>query len=101
VARAWHNAEWGIVMDATQQPGGFIVPAGQPLFGVLDEVDGREVVRYFAGDVPADGELDEDVIADALSLAGAWSDLDWERTAAELDRIRHASPPTPPIELEL
>ena len=35
----------------------------------------------------------------ALAVIGAWSDLDWEETAAELDRIRHESTPTPPIEL--
>ena len=34
----------------------------------------------------------------ALSLAGAWSDLDWEETLEELDRIRHQTPPTPPID---
>jgi hypothetical protein len=35
----------------------------------------------------------------ALDLAGVWSDLDWDETAEALDRIRHESPPTPPIEL--
>jgi hypothetical protein len=77
------------------------VPSDQPLLGVLVEEDGHAVVRYFAGDVPAQGEPDDEVIADALRLAGAWSDLDWERTADELDRIRHATPPTPPLDLDL
>jgi hypothetical protein len=45
--------------------------------------------------VPID---DPDVIADARSLAGAWSDLDWDETIAALDRIRHESKPTPPID---
>ena len=42
-----------------------------------------------------------DAVADsvqaALDLAGAWSDLDWERALEELDRIRHERKPTPPI----
>lgn len=36
---------------------------------------------------------------DALELAGAWGDRDWNEVEAELDRIRHSSKPTPPIEL--
>ncbi len=47
------------------------------------------------------GEPSDEVVADALGLAGAWSDLDWEQTAEELDRIRHTNPPTPPIDLVL
>lgn len=35
----------------------------------------------------------------ALDLAGAWSDLDGDEMERALDRIRHASPPTPPVEL--
>jgi uncharacterized protein (DUF433 family) len=38
-------------------------------------------------------------VAEALSLIGAWSDLDWDETIAALDRIRHESKPTPPIKL--
>jgi hypothetical protein len=34
-----------------------------------------------------------------LAVIGAWSDLDWEEFSSELDRIRHASRPTPPIDL--
>ncbi len=72
----------------------------EPLLAVLLEEDGREVVRYFAGDVPTEVDQPDDaVVEDALQLAGAWRDLDWQETAAALDRIRHASPPTPPIEL--
>ena len=35
----------------------------------------------------------------ALALAGAWSDLPSDHLEEELDHIRHASKPTPPIEL--
>ncbi len=38
---------------------------------------------------------------DALSLIGAWSDLDWEQLAADLDRLDHETRPTPPIDLEV
>ena len=79
----------------------FAVRSDQPLLGVLVEEDGQEVVRYFAGDVPTQSEPSDEVIADALTLAGAWSDLEWEQTAVALDHIRHASPPTPPIQLDL
>lgn len=34
----------------------------------------------------------------AFAAIGSWSDLDWEETVAALDRIRHESGPTPPIE---
>ncbi len=70
----------------------------EPLLGVLVEENGEEVVRYFAGDIPTDTSAKAG-IADALSVIGAWSDLDWEETAEALDRIRHDSLPTPPIEL--
>ena len=34
----------------------------------------------------------------ALDLIGAWSDLPWEPMEETLDRIRHESQPTPPID---
>ena len=38
-------------------------------------------------------------IKEALALAGAWGDRDWNEVEAELDRIRHSSKPTPPFTL--
>jgi type I restriction enzyme, R subunit len=38
-------------------------------------------------------------VQEALALAGAWRDLDWDEAERKLDRIRHESEPTPPIEL--
>jgi len=35
---------------------------------------------------------------EALAMAGAWSDLDWDQMLDYLDRIRQESKPTPPIE---
>ena len=71
------------------------VRGDQPLLGVLVEEDGYQVVRYFADDIPGIGGSGDHGIADARSLAGAWSDLDWEQTVAALDRIRHATQPVP------
>jgi hypothetical protein len=38
-------------------------------------------------------------VKEALALAGAWKDLPSDRMEEELDRIRHSSRPTPPLEL--
>ena len=75
-----------------------VVPIDQPLYAVPDEVDGQEVVRYFASEEEADDALTPSSVEDALSLAGAWSDLDWDEMVEALDRIRHESRPTPPID---
>jgi hypothetical protein len=72
---------------------------GQPLIGVLVEADGRHFVRYFTNEAAAAAARSEQTLQAALGVIGAWSDLDWEELAADLDRIRHESPPTPPIEL--
>jgi hypothetical protein len=70
----------------------------QPLIAVFERQNGHEVVRYFADEAEADAALSDDTVRDALSLAGAWSDLDWDEMSAALDRIRHESKPTPPID---
>ena len=69
----------------------------QPLIGVIFQEDRQEVVRYFADESDADAALPQGAIQRALGLAGAWSDLDWGEMEAGLDRIRHESPPSPPI----
>jgi hypothetical protein len=38
-------------------------------------------------------------VNEALALANAWGDRDWNEIEAELDRIRHSSKPTPPFTL--
>jgi hypothetical protein len=70
---------------------------GQPLIGVMTEEQGIEVVRYFTTEQEADRVLVEDTTQAALALAGAWSDLAWDELEEALDRIRHESPPTPPL----
>lgn len=74
----------------------FIVPADRPLIGVLEN---DESVRYFTEEPETDATTADASVKRALSLLGAWADLDWAEPEAALDRIRHSSPPTPPLEL--
>jgi hypothetical protein len=74
------------------------VPAGRALIGLVFEQDGRDVTRYFADDAAADAAT-AGAMQEALALVGAWSDLDWEEIEESLDRIRHESSPSPPIEV--
>ena len=77
---------------------GLTVGRNQMLFAVPLDENGHEVVRYFTDE--ADSALDDDNedLRQALSVFGAWSDLDWDQAFDELDRIRHESRPTPPID---
>ncbi len=49
---------------------------------------------------PARSTRSEDTLWKALDAIGAWSDIDWDELADELDRIRHESRPTPPIDFD-
>lgn len=78
-----------------------VVAGDQPLIGVIERRGDEEVTRYFAeadADV-ADAGASDDAAAAALAVIGAWSDLEWDDMADALDRIRHESQPTPPVEL--
>ncbi len=79
--------------------GELVVSSAQPLIGVILQENGRELVRYFADEDAADAAIPQVATQAALDAIGAWSDLNWEEMEAALDRIRHESPPTPPIEL--
>jgi hypothetical protein len=74
------------------------VPDEEPLIAVPVEENGREMVRYFVSEEEADAALSPQTVRDVRALRGAWSDLDWDEAKSELDRIRHESKPTPPIE---
>ena len=76
-----------------------LVRDNQPLIGIPFEENGHEVVRYFAREEEADQAVADQAVQNALSLAGAWSHLDWDDMVEALDRISHESKPTPPIEL--
>ncbi|TME00888.1 MAG: hypothetical protein E6I80_24220 [Chloroflexi bacterium] len=71
----------------------------RPLIGVIFREKGQEIVHYFAEEADADAASSSRTIQEALSLAGAWSDLSWEEVEKDLHRIRHESNPTPPITL--
>ena len=78
-----------------QQVPNLLVQSNQPLIGIPFEENGHEVVRYFTKEEEADKVTSG--VDEALNLAGAWSDLNWEKMEQALDRIRHESKPTPPI----
>jgi hypothetical protein len=77
---------------------GFAVRSDQPLIGIVLVEDGHEVTRYFTDEAEAVAAGTSQTAADARALAGAWSDLDWDEMVEELDQIRHANTPTPPID---
>lgn len=74
-----------------------VVERDQPVVATPLIEDGREVVHYAVETDTDTPDTLPDSVRDALSLAGAWGDLDWDDTVERLDRIRHASRPTPPI----
>ena len=84
----------------TEQPS-FQVRDSQPLISIPFDENGHQVTRYFADEAAADAAMGSDVTTDALNLAGAWCDLDFDEMVAALDRIRHESKPTPPIDLDV
>lgn len=77
---------------------GLSVPGDQPLIGVMLEEHGQEVVHYFIEEAFEEMPVSDQSIEAALSLAGAWRDLEWDEAVVELDRIRHQTQPTPPID---
>lgn len=81
------------------EPSEFVVQDNQPLIGITAQSNGREVVRFFTDEAEADAAVPQDATQDALNLAGAWSDLEWEEMQEALDKIRHESTPTPPLSL--
>lgn len=74
------------------------LPADEPLTGVVIEGSGDRMVRYSSAGLDSAEESEANLQA-ALAVIGAWSDLDWDEFSADLDRIRHESRPSPPIEL--
>lgn len=69
------------------------VTPDQPLIGIMVVEDGQQIVHYFADEDEIEAALPTPTIDDVRSLAGVWSDLDWEEALDELDRIRHESKP--------
>lgn len=79
-------------------PNGIVIRRGQPVYVVPDiDENGEEIECVFTDD----DDYESWVARRGLTLksfAGIWDDLDWDETAASLDRIRHESKPTPPID---
>ena len=86
--------------EGLRHHGTLVIRGDQPLIGIPSEEDGQPATRYFADEEEADRVLGQDGVRRALSAIGAWSDLDWDQAERELDRIRHESTPTPPIDLD-
>jgi hypothetical protein len=89
---------------AERQPtdgGSLLVRDGEPLIGIIVVENGQEFTRYFADEAAADAAISKDDVEAALAAIGAFSDLDFDEMMADLDRIRHESKPTPPIDLDL
>jgi hypothetical protein len=59
--------------------------------------DGVEIDRYYPRkQPPIDVTTLPKRTREALELFGAWSDLDWEETEADLERIDREDTPSPP-----
>ncbi len=82
------------------------------LFHLVEEVNSTKQPRILKRDKamlipvgtpikPEKKRANKKAIEDTLALAGSWSDLDWDEMIRELDRIRHQSKPTPPLDLDL
>lgn len=77
-----------------------IVRKGEALVGVPDAENGEPITRVYVRNLRSPGRPNAETLALALSAICAWKELDWEFTLAELDRIRHESEPTPPLDLD-
>ncbi len=77
-----------------------VVADDQPLLGVTDTRNGRRDVHYFTERGAERAERDA-VTQRALAAIGSWRDLDWDDVQEALHLIRHRSPPTPPIDLDV
>jgi len=75
-----------------------IVERDEPVVATPLIENGREVVHYTVEFEMVTSATRPGSVRDALDLAGVWGDHDWDETVDALDRIRHESQPTPPIE---
>lgn len=74
------------------------VRPGQTLIAVSWFDGEEEVVSYFNDEEAARAFSGRQPGESARSVLGAWSDLDWDEFVEAIDRIRHESKPTPPID---
>ncbi len=89
-----------MVVEA-RAPNSITLREDQALVGIPIEQHGQQVVCYAAeDDAAADQTVTQEAITHALAAIGSWSDLDWDEMEQALDRIRHESRPTPPIDVK-
>jgi hypothetical protein len=81
-----------------ERPRGMTARGDQPLIGILIRADGQDLVRYVADEGDLENGSSSNSVERALALAGAWSDLDADEMLDGLNRIRHKSRPTLPID---
>ena len=77
---------------------GLVARADQPLIAIPSGEENGQVVRYFTDEREADAASPPSTLLQALSVLGAWEEIDSPYALDQLDRIRHESRPTPPIE---
>lgn len=75
-----------------------VVERHEPVVAIPITENGREVVYYGVDGAEYQQSPHPLSVQDALDLAGAWSDIDWDEAVDTLDHIRHESKPTPPVE---
>ncbi len=84
--------------DVPDSPTYLVARRGQPLIAIPWEENGEEVTYYFVDEESANAFVAERRAQPDLSWIGAWAHLDWDELEDALDRIRHESKPTPPID---
>lgn len=72
--------------------------ADRPLLPLKAETALREAGLWTEQFVRQLSHLDQ-VTLDALSVLGAWDDLDWDDMVVAFDRMRHENPPSLPVKL--
>jgi hypothetical protein len=82
-----------IAAEESAHDGAVPVDEAEPIRTLITSRDGCEVMF----DDADDAFVNDETARNALSVFGAWSDLDWDEAAEALDRIRHESSPTPPL----
>jgi hypothetical protein len=76
-----------------------VVEEGTSLVAIPIEVKGRKLICYVPEQHAVDDAELPASVRDALSLAGAWGDLDWDEVEAALMQIRRDSKPLVAAEL--
>ncbi|MGH2533275.1 MAG: hypothetical protein ACRDJW_13330 [Thermomicrobiales bacterium] len=80
-------------------PVGLTVREDQGLVGIVVSENDHQATRFFTDEAEVDDALADTGTQAALQAIGAWADLDWDEAVEELDRIRHESKPSPPLDL--